>query len=330
MNNHNKNISLEADIIALREKARPLPAPLLAVLLIGCGGGGGGGSRPVPVVVPDPTSTPKPTPTPEPVTTLKSIFNFYVLNETEEIMINRLRKLDANLSIDLFGNTIGLLNNLYRFSNNSSLQDGLLKLKPLNADILTSIKNKYQELIENPFESSERGTRLGNGQIVSRIIYDKGNFAQELEGILNQYSNDISKAIGGHPSFLELSMYRNYAFTPESDKEYISEQWHNDRRPRNYWKIFINLSDVGEDCGPLNVLPHTFTASLLKELRSQQNLSYSIYNRVRLAELPRTYDKYVSRLTGLAGTAVMANTAMCLHRATIPRKTRDILHLMFR
>jgi len=106
--------------------------------------------------------------------------------------------------------------------------------------------------------------------------------------------------------------------------ELFSNHWHCDNRDTDsYWKIFILLSDVTDDDGPLHLVTRSRTKELMKmgfHTRDDYDLSDDVL-----------YDpKYLVKHTGPIGTVVIGNPTLCLHRAGIPSlgHTRDMIYLM--
>ncbi|MEJ2089426.1 MAG: hypothetical protein P8Y69_13340 [Gammaproteobacteria bacterium] len=80
-------------------------------------------------------------------------------------------------------------------------------------------------------------------------------------------------------------------------------------------KVFVHLTDVDEDCGPLHVLPADTTQTVLKAV------DYRAIDRVtdeQVADLVG-WDSVV-RFCGPAGTVVFADTSRCLHFGGRPRR----------
>jgi hypothetical protein len=90
--------------------------------------------------------------------------------------------------------------------------------------------------------------------------------------------------------------------------------FHLDPEDVTSFKIFVHLTDVDEDCGPLHVLPADVTAKVFEVV------DYKGVDRLEdehVAELVG-WDSVV-RVTGPAGTVAFADTTRCLHFGGRPR-----------
>lgn len=103
-----------------------------------------------------------------------------------------------------------------------------------------------------------------------------------------------------------------------------SNSWHCDREPSHRIKLFIALSDISEDNGPLHLLSRSRTRQLLKMgFRDRDDYGLPI------SEIEHPDHLYT--FTGPAGSALFANVTQCLHRAGVPSSGshRDIAEIQF-
>ena len=86
-----------------------------------------------------------------------------------------------------------------------------------------------------------------------------------------------------------------------------------------YLKLFINISDVHENNGPLHVVSKKATAEVVKKLRYYDRNNYN-------SDINIKYHKHV----GKSGSALLCNTTQCYHRAGVPEKnsTRDMMTII--
>jgi hypothetical protein len=144
-----------------------------------------------------------------------------------------------------------------------------------------------------------------------------------FEAILDDYLRDVmTKAYRSHFSVFSFHPYRTrYVPMEDRHREVYSDHWHFDWRSTAQYRIFFLLSDVTEADGPflINSLPRS--KSLVSSGKWADRKTHDI------AEMEREAFKF----TGPAGTAVICNTTVCMHRASIPEQEhiRDLCSIQF-
>lgn len=103
-----------------------------------------------------------------------------------------------------------------------------------------------------------------------------------------------------------------------------AHHFHMDPEDVISFKVFIHLTDVDEDCGPLHVLPANLTEKVLKAV-DYRGIGYIPDEKVDdLVGLDNAI-----RFVGRAGTVALADTTRCLHFGGRPRAAgkpvRDML-----
>ena len=246
-------------------------------------------------------------------------------------------RIDYSTGKSLFGNTSGFKNNFsgqlqkagktYKTEEANSLRNnGFLQLgKIYDDEYLNKIKKKYDNMIENDEYSYSRISYEGN--VYNRQLLNDPCPIPEFSKLLtDQIKNIMSDYFGGHFQIKRIQGSRNYHIPSDilTKREFYSDHWHCDNRDTDsYWKIFILLSDVTDDDGPLHLVTRSRTKELMKmgfHTRDDYDLSDDVL-----------YDpKYLVKHTGPIGTVVIGNPTLCLHRAGIPSlgHTRDMIYLM--
>ena len=121
--------------------------------------------------------------------------------------------------------------------------------------------------------------------------------------------------------------WRNYHVPPAviEEKKLFASNWHCDGRDTSRVTLFINLSDVTEDHGPLHVQSKQRTKELIK-------MGFGGRHNYKLPEDVIEDPNFVVKNIGPPGTSVLCNPQLCLHRAGIPgpNKIRDIMEFRFK
>ena len=247
-------------------------------------------------------------------------------------------RIDYSTGKSLFGNTAGLQNNvsgsLQSVGNNSIKSEDANELKRIGffklgqiyeKPFFDSIKSKFQKMIEDD-EYSYARVSFDNHVFMRQLKNNPCPIPEFAELLNNEIKAIMSDYFGGDFQVKRLIASRNYHIPPEiqAKKEFYADHWHCDARDvDSYWKAFILLSDVTEDDGPLHLHPRERTKELIQMgfgTRDDYNLSDNVL-----------YDpKSLVRHTGPAGTVVIGNPAICLHRAGIPAPGhhRDIIYMI--
>ena len=131
----------------------------------------------------------------------------------------------------------------------------------------------------------------------------------------------ITRYCGVLPVLFNMFVTRAYQ---SEVTENSPHHFHMDPEDTISFKVFIHLSDVDADCGPLHVLPAHLTKKVLEAV-AYQGISYIS---------DETIDELVGlgnaiRFVGRAGTVALADTTRCLHFGGRPRTAgkpvRDML-----
>lgn len=89
--------------------------------------------------------------------------------------------------------------------------------------------------------------------------------------------------------------------------------------------MFVALSDIDENCGPLHLLPRPRTRQIIRQgFKNRDDYGVSLENIEDPAHLVK--------FEGTRGAVMFANVTQCLHRAGVPAlgHIRDIAELQFR
>ena len=248
-------------------------------------------------------------------------------------------KIDQSAGKKLFGNTVGLKHNISGSINLTNSKSGINSDDPTiqkfrtngflslgvkyDKSLMEIIREKYKKMIED--DNSSFGTGSHEGKFFKRQIIDPQFSIPEVELILTEEMiNIIKQYYGGNFHVVRVDAWRTYHIPKElQDNDLISNRWHCDNRKTDRLKLFVNLSDVTENDGPLHLQSIPRTKELIKQ-NFKNRLDYGVSNEVM--EDP----KHVVKCTGTLGSAFFANTTTCLHRAGNPQSTRDILQFLFR
>lgn len=198
----------------------------------------------------------------------------------------------------------------------------------LPEELVREIHAKVSEYIEDDQFSYVRGAHYGNTKdkyytramrnVVGNIPKVKEILTPELETILTEY-------YGTNIGVTSVLLWRNYHVPEDKENRIVfSNDWHNDNIAPTELKLFVNITDVTENHGPLHVISKPATQKLFKQK--------AFRGRKKQNDMSALEDEgHIIKHTGKAGSAVLAHASDCLHRADIPGEGnyRDMLEFQF-
>jgi len=167
------------------------------------------------------------------------------------------------------------------------------------------------------------------------------NNRSSIEFILNKESKEIVRNILKSSKFqnlknkienyFNLKMYLNHVLVgrnfplnkeDEHNVNIYSNNYHVDYYIMNYFKMFINLHDVDETQGPMNLYSKKNSKKFINLNNYKDRSNYDLNNETELG---------IVKNTGSKGDLFVCSTPQCLHRASSPEigKKRDMLFLSF-
>jgi hypothetical protein len=130
----------------------------------------------------------------------------------------------------------------------------------------------------------------------------------------------LPEIVGVEVQNLGVTLYRNRA---THNSRTISADWHFDRRPTDWLRMFVYLSEVDGDSGPFHFI----------DLNNSKRLTRAGFKRGSNEWQERLQDEAtINKLLGLPGSALVINVERLLHRAGIPApgRHRDMLEIIFK
>ena len=147
-------------------------------------------------------------------------------------------------------------------------------------------------------------------EIKSHVNNKFGNLLRELEKL---YNSRITIA--------KIAIKRNFSIEKNINKEFYSNFYHLDSCIYTHFKLFINLSDIEINQGPLHIYSKKDTKKFIKVNKYKSRDKYE----------DNEPNDLLIKNTGRLGDSFIANTSECLHRAGLVEKDyqRDIIVITF-
>lgn len=241
------------------------------------------------------------------------------------ILRNLVKGLDRKLSCIVFGSTIGTYPYLkgalrwYLFLLKSNLSpSGFEKFRLLRSrDALLEILHHHRNsLSRSCFGQSDPKfvevydfNQLQDHSIPTIRYIDQ--VLEEIGQMLRPFLSDF------HRSVLYVNIY---SIQHTTNLKKLSADWHQDRRPINWLRIFILLHDTYDQHGPLSYIDQSTSSVIIRRgFRRGNAIDYPFLNSISL-------------LTGFMGDALIINAETCLHKAGVPCQglTRTIMEIVFK
>jgi len=223
---------------------------------------------------------------------------------------------------------------IYQFRNQTKKVDKNIDLEEkgftqINSEekVFNLILNKYSNMFKskkfkNAFENSKK--QFLNSYKINLLENDNHIFLKFL------FQNNL---IGTISSYLGRYFTLNGAYIFYSKNEIFehgrSQELHLDGDALKQLKIFVHLSDVDLNSGPLNVMPRNVSKILFSNFR-KQHLIKTRSTKISDDKVQKNILEKISPLIGKRGTINIVDTSNCYHYGSRPgNRERVVLLFQF-
>jgi hypothetical protein len=205
-------------------------------------------------------------------------------------------------------------------------ENGIVKIK--NSDVTKVVDNIIAQIKDQKIELIPgKSSFFKINHITYLLIKDLLNIN------LNEYLKNLSSYFKGGVYLTELALQRNSETSRLIMDKSLNKlvpmkgsdaNFHLDYYLSNYFKIFIYLSDVEENCGPTEIIPKNMTKDYID--RTGYKNIYKEQTKINYENI-----EYVFKNTGAKGDIFFMRTANCLHRAGVVKAghIRDTIQMTF-
>jgi len=149
----------------------------------------------------------------------------------------------------------------------------------------------------------------------------------EIFGLVDDRIRAIVERIYAAPATVYSGLlWRTFPVPQDAlaEREVYSNHWHNDSGKVSNVALFVLMCDASRAQGPMRFVTRKRTRELMR-------VGYAHRDRYGVPEEILEDGAHVSEFAGSAGTALLLNTSICLHRAGIPEAghTRDMVRIDF-
>ena len=183
-----------------------------------------------------------------------------------------------------------------------------------------SLKNEINEFkgklfLKNPEEKNKK-----------KIYFDldsndKKKFLTKIKKKLTPFLKKLENYYNCDCKISDVVMWRNSNFQNKYDfkeNEHFANHFHQDSYLMTYSKIHINLMDVNEDDGPLEIIPREKRSAFVKSFNYKDRHNYNFFGDHNL----------IKKNIGKIGDCIFWSSSQIYHRAGIPKNYRDMCQII--
>lgn len=197
----------------------------------------------------------------------------------------------------------------------------------VDPETLETVIARYETILEEGTNTRVNSSSHdpGDDEVYLRGVAapQEEHFPEALRLVTDEVVDVMRAYYRAHAQVLSFRAYRTHHIPPEimDSTEIYNNFWHCDGKTTDHIKLFVCLSETTEEDGPLHVMPKPSTRTFSKQRPT--------FDRDRDGEPGGMVDQSgdAVTLTGPPGTAMLANTQSCLHRAGVPDPghSRDLM-----
>ena len=193
-------------------------------------------------------------------------------------------------------------------------KSGFVKLKNIDLkDEIEEYKNKF-------FIKEEDKKDLTKRIKFSLDDKDKKDFAIKIKKKLSPLIDNLKSYFSCDVFISDILPFRIYHIEDENnlEKESYANHFHQDGYLMIYNKIFINLMDIEEQDGPLQIIPIENKSAFFKSFKYKDRNNYNVFGNQDL----------IYKNTGKIGECCLFSSPQVFHKAGIPKNFRDLIQII--
>ncbi|MDA8560014.1 phytanoyl-CoA dioxygenase family protein [Candidatus Pelagibacter bacterium] len=144
---------------------------------------------------------------------------------------------------------------------------------------------------------------------------DKIKFIAQVKNELKPVLDELGKYFNSEVQVVDIRLTRNLHHESKDNLkiEYYSNHFHQDSYLLTYNKIFVNLMDITEQDGPLEIIPNENKKLFIKSFNYKDRDNYNTKGDSNL----------IYKNTGKKGECFLFSSSRLFHRAGVPKNFRD-------
>ncbi|MDC0249959.1 hypothetical protein OAK18_01000 [Candidatus Pelagibacter sp.] len=148
----------------------------------------------------------------------------------------------------------------------------------------------------------------------------KKDLATKIKRKLSPIIKKLEKYFNCDVFISDIEIWRNYNHndTLNLGVSHFGNHFHQDSYTMTYSKIFVNLMDINEDDGPLEVIPREKRNSFIKSFNYKDMDNYNLFGDKTL----------IKKNVGKIGDCCLFSSSQIFHRAGVPKNYRDNMQII--
>ena len=182
-----------------------------------------------------------------------------------------------------------------------------------------SLKDEISELKDRFFfKNQEEKNKKKN--LFDLDVNSKKKFLSKIKKKLSPFLKKLENYYGCDCKISDVVMWRicNFQNKNNLEEEHFAEHFHQDSYLMTYSKIHINLMDVTEDDGPLEIIPRENRSAFVKSFNYKDRYNYNFFGDKNL----------IKKNIGKIGDCIVWSSPQVYHRAGIPKNHRDMCQII--
>ena len=183
-----------------------------------------------------------------------------------------------------------------------------------------SFKEEIEEYKEKFFLNNQEVSKKKKTVNLELNDIDKKKLSIKIKQKLSPFINKLENYFNCDVFISSIKTSRNYNHndTLNLDEEHYSNHFHQDSYLMTYNKIFINLMDINESDGPLEIIARENKNSFIKSFNYKHRRNYNLFGDQNL----------INKNIGKIGDCCLFSSPQIFHRAGVPRDYRDNMQII--
>jgi hypothetical protein len=188
------------------------------------------------------------------------------------------------------------------------------------AKINISFKEEIEEYKDKFFLKNNDPRENKKSVILELNDDDKKNFSIKIKQKLSPLLDKLKNYFNCDVIISSIRATRNYNHKDalNLEEEHYSNHFHQDSYLITYSKIFINLMDINENDGPLEIIPRENKNSFIKSFNYKHRRNYNLHGDKSL----------IKKNIGKLGDCCLFSSPQIFHRAGVPKNYRDNMQII--
>ena len=149
---------------------------------------------------------------------------------------------------------------------------------------------------------------------------DKKDLSVKIKKKLSPFINKLENYFNCDVIISSITTSRNFYHedTLNLEEEHFSNHFHQDSYIMTYNKIFVNLMDINENDGPLEIISRENKNSFIKSFNYKHRRNYNLFGDQNL----------INKNIGKIGDCCLFSSPQIFHRAGVPKNYRDNMQII--